>query len=129
MAVYAAEAKARPIERVLVCGGRDFADRQWLYRILDGLHEAHPIGQIIQGGARGADTLAKDWARDRGVSVSTFLAAWKEHGRRAGPLRNQRMLDEGKPDLVVTFPGGRGTADMLRRAKIADVDWMTLSRD
>lgn len=43
------------------------------------------------------------------------------NGKAAGPIRNQRMLDEGKPDLVVAFPGGRGTADMVRRAKAAGV--------
>ena len=53
---------------------------------------------------------------------------WKKYGKKAGPLRNQQMLEEGKPDLVVAFPGGNGTADMVRRAKKANIegdgDWI-----
>jgi len=48
-------------------------------------------------------------------------AKWSKHGRAAGPIRNQEMIDECKPDLVVAFPGGRGTADMVRRAKAAGI--------
>jgi hypothetical protein len=55
------------------------------------------------------------------VPIDVYVAQWKKHGRAAGPIRNQRMLDEGKPDLVVAFPGGRGTADMIRRAERAGV--------
>jgi hypothetical protein len=50
------------------------------------------------------------------------MADWNTHGRAAGPIRNQRMLDEVKPELVVAFPGGRGTADMVRRAREAGVN-------
>lgn len=41
--------------------------------------------------------------------------------RAAGPIRDQEMLDKGKPDLVVAFLGNRGTADMVRRAREAGV--------
>jgi len=49
-------------------------------------------------------------------------AEWDKFGRRAGPLRNEQMLREGKPDVVVAFPGGRGTAHMVRIAKEAGID-------
>lgn len=42
-------------------------------------------------------------------------------GKAAGPIRNQRMLDDGKPDRVLAFPGGRGTANMVKLAKAAGV--------
>ncbi len=103
--------------RVLVCGGRDFNDADLVARTLD----AEAITHVIQGGARGADRLGYDWARKRKVPVSTFNADWQRFGPKAGPLRNQQMLDEGKPDLVIAFPGGRGTADMVRRALAAGV--------
>lgn len=107
--------------RVLVCGGRDFENREWLYRVLDELHVERAIEVIIQGGARGADWMARDWARSRMVEGKTYEADWKKHGKAAGPKRNAVMLAEGKPDLVVAFPGGRGTADMVEKAEAAGV--------
>jgi hypothetical protein len=116
--------------RVLVCGGRDFSDRAWLYRVLDGVHNSDPFLCVIQGGARGADSLAALWAKDRCVPLITFFANWNAHGKAAGALRNQQMLDVGKPTLVIGFPGGRGTADMMRRAKaLPDMSWMEVSRE
>lgn len=111
--------------RVLVCGGRDFSDHALVYSTLDGLEDARGvrITHIIEGGARGADKLAAAWAKIHPtVTLLTFKADWDAHGRFAGPKRNQRMLDEGKPDLIVAFPGGRGTADMIKRAKAAGVE-------
>ena len=75
----------------------------------------HGIDILIQGGADGADRLCAEWAWDRQVPVATYNANWREHGKAAGPMRNQRMIDEGKPDAGVAFPGGRGTADMVQR--------------
>jgi predicted Rossmann-fold nucleotide-binding protein len=105
--------------RFLVCGGRDFDDAQAVNRALDALHVKRGITCIVEGGAPGADTHARIWAQANGVDVRTFYADWGTHGRRAGPLRNARMLEEGRPDGVVAFPGGRGTADMIRQAMTA----------
>lgn len=80
-----------------------------------------PIRRVIQGGANGADLLARRWSEYKGIECLTFHAKWSRHGPSAGPIRNQQMIDEGKPDLVVAFPGGRGTADMVRRARIAGI--------
>lgn len=108
--------------RVLVCGGRDFNDRAYLFAVLD-----HYITQtggfecVIQGAARGADTLAGEWADERGVRGLPFPADWEANGRAAGPIRNARMLREGRPSVVVAFPGGRGTDDMIQRSERAGV--------
>lgn len=74
------------------------------------------IRKLVHGAARGADSLASEWARSRGVLEIPCPAQWDLHGRRAGILRNQQMLNQETIDLVVAFPGGRGTADMTRRA-------------
>ena len=108
-------------QRVLVCGGRDYADRDQLYRILDAAHLANQIICLIHGAARGADALAADWALDRDVLCTAYPADWDGDGGAAGPIRNQKMLDLGKPHLVIAFPGGRGTADMVKRAEKAGV--------
>ena len=108
--------------RVLVCGGRDFNDRELLARVLGDLHAASPISVVIEGGAHGADTLAFKWASEGNrCGTCSYAADWRAHGRAAGPIRNAQMLDEGKPDLVVAFPGGKGTADMVARARRAGV--------
>lgn len=104
--------------RVLVCGGRDFCDRAWLYSVLDTLPN---VTEIISGGATGADRYAIHWALEHRIPYKEYPANWQLHGRGAGVLRNQQMLNEARPDLVVAFPGGRGTADMVRRSKDAKV--------
>ena len=101
--------------RVLVCGGREYRNWERLYEVLDGLD----VTEVVEGGARGADRLAREWALSRLIPIKTFKADWKKDGRAAGPKRNQRMLNEATPDLVVAFLGGRGTADMVRRASNA----------
>lgn len=109
--------------RVLVCGGRDYPHREKVWDVLDDLHKDRPITQLIEGAATGADQWARTWAwTEKEITIRSFPADWEAHGRKAGPLRNQRMIDEGKPDLVVAFPGGRGTADMVRRARAAGVE-------
>ena len=108
--------------RVLICGGRQFSDAEFLWKTMDDLHAKTLMTEVIVGGAIGADTLGEHWAKDRSIPYQIFMADWATHGRAAGPIRNQAMLDEGKPDLVVAFPGGRGTADMMRRATNADVE-------
>lgn len=104
---------------VLVCGGRTFRNRAWFVRAM--AEHAKGATHILQGGAPGADLLAFEWALANDVTVTTYDADWTAHGPAGGPIRNQRMLDEGKPDLVVAFPGTRGTADMVKRAKAAGV--------
>lgn len=114
------------VATVLVCGGRDYNDQARAFAVLDGI--ARQLGvegfllRILTGGATGADTLGMEWARLRKVPAVSVAAEWKKHGRKAGPLRNQRMLDEFPVTMVVAFPGGPGTADMVRRADAARIE-------
>ena len=100
--------------RVLVCGGRTFDNWEAVHR------ELHGIGPsvIITGGAPGADRLAEKWANHNGIPLVVYPALWSR-GRKAGPERNAFMLHDSQPDIVVAFPGGRGTADMVARARKA----------
>ena len=109
------------LSRVLVCGGRDYADRERVFSVLDRLHADRPLSALIEGGARGADALGREWAKARSVPVQTYAADWSK-GRSAGPIRNRQMLDEGRPDLVVAFAGGAGTANMIAQAERAGVE-------
>lgn len=107
--------------RVLVCGGRKFDDALTLGSWLGGIHRDHTISLIIEGGQTGADTMAREFAKWAGIPFKTFEADWKTFGKAAGPRRNQLMLDQGKPDLVVAFEGGPGTANMVAKARLANV--------
>lgn len=116
--------------KVLVCGGRDFDDYNQVHDVLGRIHHGPqgPVAFVIQGGARGADSLGRQWAEDHDVNGGEWPPDWERHGKRAGPIRNQLMIDEGKPDLVVAFPGGTGTADMVRRARKAGVEVVEVHR-
>lgn len=107
--------------RVLVCGGRHFSNRAALFEALDRYADSHGIDHIIEGGARGADRLAREWATYNKVPYTTFEADWKNHHKSAGAIRNGRMLRDGKPDVVIAFPGGPGTRNMRDTARHAKV--------
>ena len=118
--------------RVLVCGDRDWDDVEFMYDELDKLADiANP--HIIHGAARGADRIAGEWAKSRMVPVRPFPADWDQYGKAAGPIRNQQMLDEGKPDLVMAFhndiENSKGTRDMVRRARKADIEVKVFSNN
>ena len=115
--------------RVLVCGGRKYTNREHIHNTLCDIDaERGPITRVIHGGATGADDEAMIWTclmasiPGRDIKHIPFVAEWHKHGRAAGPIRNKRMLDEGKPDLVVAFPGGKGTANMVKIAESAGVE-------
>lgn len=101
--------------RVLVCGGREYSDRERVFEVLDEIHINTPIDSIVSGTAKGADRLGEIWAAYRGVLVELYPAQWETYGKRAGTLRNIQMADTF-PDLVVAFPGGRGTQHMITTA-------------
>lgn len=101
--------------KVLVYGGRDFTNELLANQALDELHAVYGFSVVIDGVARGADTLAYQWAKSRGILSQRFPAEWGRYGKAAGPIRNQQMIDEGKPEMGIAFPGGNGTTDMTRR--------------
>ena len=104
----------------LVCGGRNFTDQAMFDSVMIELCRAYGCPSIlIEGGARGTDAMAADWAARMAINHRQMRADWVTHGRAAGPIRNQQMLDKGKPNLVIAFPGGKGTADMVERARHA----------
>ena len=114
--------------RVLVCGGRDFNDKDVAFAVLDALKAKYGDIVIIQGGAPGADRLAKIWAKENNVRCEQYNADWDRYGKAAGPIRNQWMIDDGKPDLFVAFPGGNGTADMVAKCRKAGISGANTSR-
>lgn len=113
--------------RILICGGREYDDWQYFIDVMGTLSDTrhfddHQPIVIIEGGAKGTDFCARLYAKYCGWDHLPFPADWNKYGRKAGYLRNKQMLDEGKPDLVVAFPGGDGTANMVKLATEAGVE-------
>lgn len=107
--------------RVLVYGSRTWDDAAAVRRVIADL-PADAV--VIHGGAQGADTMAGLWAKARGLRVEVYPADWRKHGKAAGPIRNQQMVDEGKPTDAIGFrmPGtSAGTDDMTRRLVAAGI--------
>jgi hypothetical protein len=115
---------SRPGLVVLVCGDRRWDDADAIRRALMDLHNPG-IALLVHGGCRGADTLADEVAVSLGIPVRVFPAEWGRYGRAAGPIRNRRMLEHTRPDLVLAFhpdlSRSKGTVDMVRRARAAGV--------
>jgi hypothetical protein len=109
--------------RVLVCGGRDYDNAERVSEVLTRLHRfSEPIDAIIEGAATGADRLGRDWAEANGIRVESYPANWGDYGTAAGPIRNAQMIEEGRPRLVIAFPGGKGTRNMIKVARKAGVE-------
>jgi hypothetical protein len=103
--------------KVLVCGGREYANYEAVYRTLESFKACH----VGHGGARGADSLAGQAAQRLGYEVSVFPAQWDKFGPAAGCIRNQDMLRDFCPDMVIAFKGGKGTEHMKRTALAKNV--------
>lgn len=109
---------------VIVCGGREYPDRDRVFGALDLAHGRQAITLIVHGACmdphtgelRGADRWADEWAREHGVAVERHPAEWHLWGHRAGPMRNKQMAEMGAHGCVA-FPGGPGTAHMCQQAE------------
>lgn len=117
--------------RILVCGDRDWDDEDLIGEVLNSFIPVSTT--IIHGAARGADSLAGNVARKLDMEVIEFPADWKTYGRAAGPLRNQQMLFDGFPNLVIAFHDNlyrsKGTQDMVRRAKKAFIPCLLVAHN
>ena len=125
----------------IICGGRTFGtprtkkpadEQQARYEItafwlkMNQVHAKYGEFRIIHGGAKGADSMSGKWGNDMGFDVHIFPANWDKYGKSAGFKRNQQMLDT-KPDGVIAFPGGKGTAHTVREAKRMGITvWLPL---
>lgn len=109
--------------KVLVTGGRDYLDAPRVNQVLDAIHLQSPISLLIEGGATGADEWAFLWSKRQEVPCLRHPAKWRTgtHMAGEGPIRNKAML-QWQPDLVVAFPGGSGTAGMIKLAKDAGIE-------
>ncbi len=107
--------------RVLVCGGQRF-DWRLLHNALSDLHANARIKLIIHnGGPVGAPRMADMWAKQRGIPIKVIRANRRLFPFFAIQFRNQALIEDGQPNLVVHLPGGIGTPDLMRRARAAGI--------
>lgn len=101
----------------LVCGGRDFDDSDWIDKELS----ARNVTAIVHGSYRGADDLAGQWARSKGIPEIPVPANWHHYKKKAGPIRNGWMIKFTRAEAVLAFPGGSGTENMIEQATEAGI--------
>lgn len=101
--------------RTIIAGSRDFSD----YTRLSRECQSTDITEVISGGARGADSLAIQYAEEFNIPYKVFYAAWNVYGKRAGYVRNAQMITEGQAEQLVAFWDGssKGTKHMINLAE------------
>jgi hypothetical protein len=119
--------------KVLICGSRNWNNKRSIRKQLDKIVKgANPLEQIVHGACRGADLLSEELAKEMEIDYRGYPAKWSVHGRSAGPIRNQKMLDEEDPDLVLAFHEdirkSKGTWDLVKRAREARVKVVLVSK-
>lgn len=111
--------------KIVVTGGRDYLGVATIDDVLSCHYE---MTALAHGGCpTGADKIADDWAREHGIPVTVYPADWARDGKAAGPIRNARMLAEFAPDRVIAFPGNRGTADCVRKARTLGISVLEIA--
>jgi hypothetical protein len=105
--------------RYIFCGGRDYDNKQLVTMMAESLPE---YSILVNGGASGADWLAKEAGKALGLQVETYPAQWNTHGSLAGPMRNYLMSRLDDVALVIAFPGGRGTENMIAQAAMNNIE-------
>jgi hypothetical protein len=111
----------------LITGSRDFpwSEHEQIYSTLDSHLRWHPVTVMINGLAKGADTICHIWASENGVPIEEYPADWNKYGKGAGPVRNKQMLNrlmEKKSSIVYAFFYGdpsasKGTANMVSQCQ------------
>lgn len=116
-------------DRVICCGGRDFADEALVRKVLERIMAlCGGTLTVVHGRAPGADLIAGRVAHELCCDVEAHPAKWHTYGRSAGHIRNAEMASAGAT-LCVAFPGGRGTASMVCEAKAARIPVLEVAAD
>lgn len=99
-----------------VIGSRTFTNYKYMKEILD----SFSFSEIVSGGAKGADSLARRYAEEKNIPIAEILPDWNQHGKSAGFKRNKLIIDQS--DAIVAFWDGvsRGTKNSIDLAKNAN---------
>lgn len=109
--------------KLIIAGSRTYRNYPGLWRIIGDAGLRDSMTEIVSGGCRGVDQLGEQYAADFGIPLKRFLADWKKHGQKAGPLRNEKMAKYADALLAIrNTKSSRGTDDMIRRAQAHGLD-------
>ena len=108
--------------RILITGSRNWNDVETMIEVLSPYNMTRDVKTLVHGGAAGADIIAGEIAAEFGWYVEEYPADWTKHGKAAGPIRNQKMVDLGA-DVCLAFPLGesRGTRHCMKAAEKAGI--------
>ena len=117
--------------KLLVCGGRDYNDYGRVERAIKVIQDNYSafVTGIISGNARGADRLGEEYAAKNDLELEVYPAQWNKYGKRAGWLRNIQMAEEGKPNVILAMPGGRGTDMMIKIGVDKKIETVVVNKD
>ena len=103
--------------KVAIVGDRNFLDYSYFKKVIDLYKDVWGISFIVSGGARGVDTLAERYAKENEISYTAFVAEWSKYGKGAGPIRNQKIIENC--DVVIAFlvETSKGTKNSVELAK------------
>ena len=107
---------------LMICGSRHFTNYSIFKKCMDIVtiklkDDKFKIVKVISGGARGADTLAKRWAHEKGYDFKPYYAEWDAFGKKAGPMRNSAMVRDANRVVAFPYDSSTGTNDSIRKIK------------
>ena len=107
--------------KIIIAGSREFDNYELLKEKVDYYTQNKSHVEIVSGCARGADKLGEKYAKERGWQIHEFPAEWKRYGKKAGMIRNQKMVEFA--DGLICFWNGesRGAKDVINRAEKAGI--------
>ncbi|MGP0016013.1 DUF2493 domain-containing protein [Pseudomonas sp.] len=112
--------------RVLICAGRYYLNAAMCRKVLEAYHQTRKISVLIHGGNQFLGSEVEDWARENGTHLVRYPSNWQLYGKQAERRRNQFMLMDSEPDLVIAFPGGHDTEELVSRARAMGIGILSL---
>ncbi|WP_248796318.1 DUF2493 domain-containing protein [Pseudomonas sp. MWU13-2105] len=115
--------------RVLICAGRYYLDTAMCRKVLEAYHRYRAISVLIHGGNQFLGSEIEDWARENGAHLVRYPSNWQLFGKQAERRRNQFMLMDSDPELVIAFPGGSDTEELVAQAKAMNIEIRSIKHD
>jgi len=107
--------------KIAVVGSREIADYEKVKQFINEVLQRRKIDRenvlIVSGGARGVDSLTQQYAKEYGLPILIFYPKWNRYGKKAGLLRNSKIIETADLVIAVVSPKSRGTWDTINKAR------------
>lgn len=101
--------------KTIIAGTRTIEDKNVVYFAIE--KSQFKITEVVSGKAKGVDSIGEKWAIDNNIPIIEFPAHWTQFGKKAGPLRNQEMVEYADALIAVWNGASSGTKDVINRAR------------